>query len=74
MTGPQLGFVHAAKFRSEVITAMLGDLTLFRVDDPVLRDSDYVGYPRVTRIGADQLRRSGPRIYLPKTGICSTQH
>src|ERR1700730_4620483 len=53
----------------QVITAVLGDLGLVAgVDDPVLGDSDHVGYPRIAHIDADELRRSGARVYLPKTG------
>jgi len=52
----------------EVITAMFGDL--FRptgVDDPVLRDSDHIGYPGIALIDAEEPRRSGACVYLIKT-------
>ena len=48
---------------------MLSDLALAAgVDDSVLGDSDHVRYPRIARIDTDELRRSGARIDLPKTG------
>src|SRR6516162_9757629 len=53
----------------EVITAMFGDL--FRptgVDDPVLRDSDHIGYSGIALIDAYEPRRSGTCVDLRKTG------
>src|ERR1700730_17610652 len=53
----------------EVITAVLGDLGLVAgVDNPVLGDSDHVGYSGIAHIDAHELRRSGARVYLQKTG------
>jgi hypothetical protein len=52
-----------------VITAVLGDLGLVAgVDDPVLGDSDHVGYSRIAQIDADEPRRGRARVYLCKTG------
>src|SRR5262249_41861606 len=52
----------------QVITAMLSDLALLSgVDNPVLRDSDHVGYPGIALINADEPRRSGACVYLIKT-------
>src|SRR3984957_7617038 len=49
----------------EVITAVLGDLFLAAgVDDPVLRNSNHIGYPWIAEIDADELRRSQPRVDL----------
>jgi hypothetical protein len=48
---------------------VLGDLgRVAGVDDPVLGDSDHVGYPGIAHIDADEPRRSGARVYLQKTG------